>query len=409
VLHTLQTVCVIAEGAVHAARASQVTIAETARTDRRSIAILPSAVQTFAEFTAATSSASEPPLLDDPASAPSTFARPRTVLRQEGSSRSPDNSTSPGLEPPRGSPSPLWSPDFEQLPAPSEQQELYRAEEASMHHGANSKTSSDSGQNVGMDRWSQRRLQRLNTEHAFRDQRQGGNQVLSPAASDTSSYNPASNAVFPGQDAQPQSSMHQQSQPHQSSYQAGRSNQSVNQLHLQSVNSTSRSQQSYPIYEAPAVAHVQSQPHQYSPPDSASLHPSDNIRPQPQPARSYSQQSIAEEQQSMAASTNGNLPAPKAVRSVVGSRQSVHNGLPSRESSGLGQQQAMPSFSASVVPPASQGQPHRAEQSQPPPPQTDVRRATPQPAPVADDLSEEDVAQLVKDHKELRTFISQTT
>lgn len=276
-----------------------------------------------------------------------------------------------------------------------------------MHHGANSKTSSDSGQNVAMDRWSQRRLQRLNTEHAFRDQRQGGGQVLSPPASDSSSYNPSSNAVFPGQDAQPQSSMHQQTQPQQGSYQAGRSTPSANQHHSQPVSSTSRSQQNYPIYEAPAVTHVQSQPHQYSPPDSASLHPSDNSRPQlQQAARSYSQQSVVDDQQSMAASNNGNLPAPKAGRSVVGNRQSVHNGLASRESSGLGQQQAMPSFSAQVVPPATQGQSYRADQAQPPPPQADVRRATPQPAPVADDLSEDDVAQLVKDHKELRTCIN---
>lgn len=326
-------------------------------------------------------------------------------MRRDGSGRIRNDPSSPVVEPPLGSPSPLWSPDFEQLPAPSEQHELYRAEAAPMNHGSNSKTSSDSGQNTALDRWSQRRLQRLNTEQGFREQRQGGGQVLSPPASDSSSYNPSSNAYFPGQDAQPQSSLHQQAQPQHSSYQAGRSNPSTSQhaaaqLHSQPVNTASRSPQNYPIYEAPGTTHVQSQGHQYSPPDTASLHPSDSSRPLAQQGRSYSQQSVGDDHQAM---NNGNIAAPKAARSAVGNRQSVHNGLASRESSGVGQQQAMPSFNASVVPPAAQGQSYRTEQAQPPPAQGDVRRATPQPAPVADDLSEEDVAQLVKDHKELRT------
>ena len=44
---------------------------------------------------------------------------------------------------------------------------------------ASSKASSDSGASSAMDRWSQRRLQRLNTEHTFREQRQGGPQAMS--------------------------------------------------------------------------------------------------------------------------------------------------------------------------------------------------------------------------------------
>lgn len=99
----------------------------------------------------------------------------------------------------------------------------------------------------------------------------------------------------------------------------------------------------------------------------------------------------------MASANNGNLPAPKAVRTPGNNRQSVHNGMAQREASS-----GIPSFSASVVPPTAQAQQYTS-----PPPvqqvqQVDARRPTPQPVGSTEDLSEEDVSQLIKDHKELR-------
>lgn len=64
----------------------------------------------------------------------------------------------------------------------------------------------------------------------------------------------------------------------------------------------------------------------------------------------------------------------------------------------------MPAFNSSTVPPGSQGGPYKsgnAQQAQ----QGEVTRSTgtPQPAQLqGDEMSEEDVAHLVKDHKELR-------
>jgi hypothetical protein len=99
----------------------------------------------------------------------------------------------------------------------------------------------------------------------------------------------------------------------------------------------------------------------------------------------------------MASSNNGSMSAPKAVRPASNNRQSVqNNGSTQRDPPG-----GIPSFSAAVVPPTSQAPP--SYQSSQPMQQSEVRRATPQPVQSAEDLSEEDVAQLVKDHKELRT------
>ena len=68
----------------------------------------------------------------------------------------------------------------------------------------------------------------------------------------------------------------------------------------------------------------------------------------------------------------------------------------------------MPAFSAAVVPPGSQGQPYKGNgQTQQQQPQSqqqhgEVGRATPQPLSVADEMNEDEVSQLLKDHKELR-------
>ena len=284
---------------------------------------------------------------------------------------------------------------------------------SSNQHPSNTpgKSSSDSGQQSALDRWSQRRLQRLNTEATFRDQRQGGTGVLSPppTQSEQPDYNQAG-AQYASQAAQPQQPLHQQPQPHpsqQSAYQASRSSHSNVGLGVQTqpISNNQRSA-NYP-YEQPQV-HSQSQ-QQYSPPDlAAQRQQQDNTRPELQQTRSFTHAG-AEDSQSMSSSNNGSMPAPKAVRSGAANRQSVHNGLSSREGSGLSsaqanaQQQGVPSFNASVVPPAAQGQPYRGDQGQQSQQQQgDVRRATPQPLQLGEDMSEEDVNQLIKDHKELR-------
>ena len=272
-----------------------------------------------------------------------------------------------------------------------------RADTALMNH-APGKTSSDSGQHTALDRWSQRRLQRLNTEQGFREQRQGV--LASPPASDSSSFTGAP-VGYPHQNAQPQpqASLHQQPPPHhqQASYQASSRSNASPALHSQPVSSSRTS--TYPVHEQPQLAHMQPQQHQYSPQD-ASAQFQENNRPQVQQSRSYSQHSILEEQQAMASGNNGSMSAPKAVRPASNNRQSVqNNGSAQRDPPG-----GIPSFSAAVVPPTTQAPP--SYQSSQPMQQSEVRRATPQPVQSADDLSEEDVAQLVKDHKELRTSTS---
>jgi hypothetical protein len=253
------------------------------------------------------------------------------------------------------------------------------------------KTSSDSGQQAALDRWSQRRLQRLNTEQGFREQRQGGG-ISSPPASDTSSFSsPPVGYAHQNAQPQPQASLHQQPPPHhQGSYQASSRSNATPALHSQPV-STARSS-SYPVHEQPQVAHIAPQ-HQYSPQDSQFQ---ENSRPQVQQSRSYSQQSAIEEH-AMLSAHNGSVTAPKAVRAAGNNnRQSLqNNSLPQRDN-----QSGLQTYNATVVPPTSQAPP--SYQTSQPTQQGDARRATPQPVQTSEDLSEDDVAQLVKDHKELR-------
>jgi hypothetical protein len=261
----------------------------------------------------------------------------------------------------------------------------------------------------------------LNTEQGFREQRQGGGQqpnVLSPTTSisDPAGYNSTAPSYTAPGDQQPQ--LHQQAQPHpsqQPAYHSARTGQSSHPTaglasQAQPISSSSRTP--YQQQET-AHAHVAHQQQQYSPPDAGlQILTSDNPRP-PFSARSYSNQqpqqqreTPSSEDSSMSASNNGSLPAPKAVRTGGANRQSVHNGLNSREGSVVsagqngGQQGGgVPAFSASVVPPAGQGQAY------PGAPQSkggDVGRITPQPVQTSEDMTEEDINQLIKDHKELR-------
>ena len=109
----------------------------------------------------------------------------------------------------------------------------------------------------------------------------------------------------------------------------------------------------------------------------------------------------------MSSSNNGSLSAPKSSRlGGAPNRQSMHNGMSSRDSStlGAGQQQnggqGVPAFNASIVPTGNQSQSYSSSTQQG---GGDVGRKTPQPTQTSEDMSEDDVNQLMKDHKELRT------
>ncbi|KAK4556792.1 hypothetical protein LTR86_006363 [Recurvomyces mirabilis] len=341
--------------------------------DRRSIAGIPGGEQGLGVNYEQSEDYDQPsPLLSG------GLSRSQTVLRREGvrGARNIDPSYD------SGSPSPIWSPDFSQLPTPSEQHEAYLGE-VSMSNGQHptsaGKTSSDSGQgNSALDRWSQRRLQRLNTEQGFREQRQGGVQVLSPPLGGDQQPNYTSGGAASYPPAQPQPPLHQQPQPHpaqQAPYQSARTAQ---QEHSNAGLAIQTQPQSY-------------QQQQYSPPDVTSQ--TDSIaasRPSIAQSRSYNQQG---DDPSMSAN-NGSLPTPRPAKSA-NNRQSVHNGLNTRDT----QQQGGAAYNTNVAPPTS-GQAfkgnHQAQQ------QGDVGRVTPQPAQLGEDMTEEDVAQLIKDHKELR-------
>ncbi len=375
--------------------------------DRRSIAIEPG-FDNGAPFSPDDFPPPSPPLTGG-------IGRSQTVSRREGARR---NETA---EP---SPAALWSPDFIQLPAPREQSEvqpedIYESPTDPMNQRGPQtpgKTSSDSGQNTAaQERWNKRQQSRLETEQGFREQRQGGGQaVLSPSTSLSEQSGYINNTYQAPQEAQPQ--LYQQSQPHPSSqpsaYQSSRTAPPSHTnaglaIHTQPVSTAARG----PHYSSQESS--QQQNTQYSPPDAgASFLSQDPARPQLSSSRSYSssqqQSSAGSEEPSMSSANNGSLPGPRAQRSGNSNRQSMHNGLNSREGSALGagqnggqQQQGVPAFNTSVVPAVSQGIPSQAASQG----KTagDVGRVTPQPVQSSADMSEEDVDQLIKDHKELRT------
>ncbi|KAI7217504.1 hypothetical protein KC333_g4193 [Hortaea werneckii] len=359
--------------------------------DRRSIAVLPSAELSRGEYEFESPDDVRQP---SPRLLAGGLSRSQTVLRREGTSSSAQRTHPPRLPP--LSPAPLWSPDPEQLPTHSEIHEL-GGNEAPMSI-APGKTSSDSGQAVGADRWSQRRLQRLNTEQGFREQRQGGilSPPLPPEQGQGNSYNGQ-----PSQQAQPPHSntLQHPPQPHPvqtSAYQGTR----TGQIGPPNIGLGLQAQPAQLPTQQYAPAEL---PQSYQLPDTS--------RPPLSQARSYNSQQSSFAEDAHMTSSNGNIPASKALRSGGSNRQSVHNGLSSREAP-TAQQQGTPHAAystppvASVIPPAGHGR-----QQQPPPPQQQTQqqdapgRNMPQPLQTGaggDEMSEDDVAQLVKDHKELR-------
>ena len=335
------------------------------------------------------------------------------MTRRDGAQKGTEIST------PR-SPSPLWLPDFAQINEQPQEEVVFEGRAPMSQWQANTpgKTSSDSGQSTALDRWSQRRLQRLNTEQGFREQRQGGGQaggIYSPNSQtsfgEQASYNPAN---LPYASQEPQAQIHnQQAQPHPSSQPAYHSERTVQVASHPNAGLTSQAQpvsfSSRPTYNqrhesSPSYGQPISQ---HSPPDSLSSQSTsqETARPSLAQARSYNQQQQAgAEDSSMSSSNNGSLSAPKVVRQGAANRQSMHNGIASREGSNVnvGQQtggQGVPAFNASVVPAGSQSQNYQAPQKP-----GEMGRSTPQPIQAGEEMSEEDVNQLLKEHKELRTL-----
>lgn len=205
------------------------------------------------------------------------------------------------------------------------------------------KSSTDSSNTqVGLDRWSQRRLQRLNTEHIFREQRQGQQQ----------------------QQAQPHPS--QQQQQASTAYHAAQSN-SQNNLHSPYAASSPPSSSSA---ASPGV-YIPTHQQQYSPPEQ-----NNHSYRQLQQSRSFTQTQPLDD---TAASTPTDLQSkPRSAN-----RQSVHNTNMSAPSANNPVSSPMPPTTTTQT--------------------KDVGRSTPQ-LSGSDDMSQEDVDQLIKDHKELRQY-----
>ncbi|KAK5007980.1 hypothetical protein LTR60_005576, partial [Cryomyces antarcticus] len=126
-------------------------------------------------------------------------------------------------------------------------------------------------------------------------------------------------------------------------------------------------------------------------------------RPQPQTSPSFTQASSVQQSPGRGFPPPGTPQTQHSLRpDAFDPRQSSltrdnPNTLPLAQEN---QGQGVVSFGASVVPANSQGQPYRGSQPQN---QTDVDfgRSTPQPTPSNEDMTEDEVAQLVKDHSEL--------
>lgn len=119
----------------------------------------------------------------------------------------------------------------------------------------------------------------------------------------------------------------------------------------------------------------------------------------------------------MSASHNANSSTAKGTRVVANNRQSVLTGPSSREApasgGGLsGGHAGMPAFNTAVVPQGAQSSSANGNATVngqggkgPPGQQGEMGRVTPLSAPTIEEMSEEEIAQLIKDHKELRKII----
>ncbi|KAF2157067.1 hypothetical protein K461DRAFT_219294 [Myriangium duriaei CBS 260.36] len=287
--------------------------------------------------------------------------------------------------------------------------------------------SSDSSQSVALDRWSQRRLQRLNTEQSFREQRQGGS---AGGQHTPTTFNTASNSNVQSTppDAPPQNTLPQPTQPQQAG--VNPQHQHQHQQQLQQAQQQQQQQQhqnnqqlangNSALHSQAAVSPPPPLPHDpnlalppayflhYDPTAAGPNQPAHvpaNFNPAPPDTSAqyqthqrfassntsvphFSQDTLDEQSSSTPMATPGvaPLPAPKPVRS---NRQSIHNTV------------------AGMNPAAHQQQPQL--QTPVPPPHANERalsgnagRTTPQPQHPDNDMTLEEVGQLAKDHKELR-------
>jgi hypothetical protein len=265
---------------------------------------------------------------------------------------------------------------------------------------AQGKLSTDGGQHGGaLDRFTQRRLQRLQTESAFRETRQTGNVQSPNDMNQNSQYNHSANSQkYNNADAQPQS-LHQSPQVHptappsQSSY---RTSQASQALSLDSNMPGSR-QNSFPQENIPTTQHSQSSHLQqsrpsYSPHDAGEqFSTQDPTRPalNQQQSRSYNHNA----HEDMSNNGTSTMTTTTKTRPPNNNRQSVHNVLISREASSVSSQGGQPSLPSNTG-----AQPRQSTQ------QGDVARVTSQLAQASDEMTDEEVAQLQKDHKELRRY-----
>ncbi|KAJ8606041.1 hypothetical protein MRB53_041239 [Persea americana] len=392
--------------------------------DRRSIALFQSPNPNFAESPNSVSPA-------PPATTDSQFPPPRSPGPSSGIIRSQtvvyrDTHRNREIEPiyeNGGGPSPLWSPNTSQLPTPNEQDQELGSDLMPMNSGQG-KTSSDSGSaQTGLDRWSQRRLQRLNTEQGFREQRQGGggaaaggsgggasgNHVLSPTTSD---HYPSNNGNTAQEYAQPQSQPQQQYPPAKASLRPATNSNNNNNSHSNHISPNYAHDPSHHPQQS-----QQSQQHFTNPPqDALSQYQARQAQQAAVAQQSRNNYSNSQQQQantsitppqdseplSMGNNNHSNSQNNGGGLGKSGNRQSVHNALMSREGSNVSSQGVPPQtvFNQSTVVPTLSQASLKSDTSQQQG-NIDPRRNTPQPLVNGEDMSEDEIGQLIKDHKEL--------
>lgn len=239
------------------------------------------------------------------------------------------------------------------------------------------KSSSESTMSGGGERWSQRRLQRLNTEQGFREQRQGASAQQAPPHPSLSS---------------------QQAAAYQRSANDSLSYGSPSPVPVSASNSPNlqynnqQSQQSHQEAHGPGPqVHIPTHTTQQQPNPSAAELNSNNYQTQTahsmrqlRQARSFSQTTLASD--SPIAVSNDNSQA------ALG-RQSNHaNGSGMNSNSTAGQNSHLPAAPMPALPSQLQSSTAQAK---------DTGRSTPQ-MMATEDMTDEDIVQLVNDHKELR-------
>lgn len=248
---------------------------------------------------------------------------------------------------------------------------------------AHGKSSTDSAAS-GLDRWSQRRLQRLNTEQGFREQRQGSS-VQVQSQSQNQNQNQASYAV---DQAQPLPS----GQPTAVYTRPAAANSSYGGASASSPPPVSATNSpSFPYHDGPPV-HLPTQSNP-SPADANPTYQALAAR-QLQQSSNYAQSQLHNQtnDSAVAVSNDNTSNSPPQSRGYT-TRQSLHNNGAGMNSNPVG-----PNTLTSPLPTAPAAQQQQSTSSA----QTkDLGRSTPQMSST-EDMTDEDINQLINDHKELR-------